>query len=162
MSRQCQPQELLICFVDIRRWLRGTAEKRPDEVFAFLTDMYEKVLPLAEDHGGRLVKVMGDAALIVWDPADAARAIGAARAMRAKLAELQQDFGPAEPMSLGVAMSLGAVIAGEMGPPSIRRFDVIGDPVNAAALMLRGHDFAITSQVADAAQATDLAGIEIA
>lgn len=37
MSRQCQPQELLICFVDVKKWLRGTAGKSPDEVFAFLS-----------------------------------------------------------------------------------------------------------------------------
>ena len=161
MSSQCQPQELIICFVDINNWLRGTAGRDPDEVFAFLSDVYEQVLPLAEDHGGRLVKVMGDAALIVWEPADATRAIEAARAMRATLDELQQDFRPAEPMSLGVAMALGTAIAGEMGPPSIRRFDVIGDPVNAVALMVRGHEFAITRQVADAAHDADLTGIEI-
>jgi hypothetical protein len=37
MSQSCRPRELLTCFVDINNWLRGTAGRDPDEVFAFLT-----------------------------------------------------------------------------------------------------------------------------
>jgi len=152
---------MLVCFVDIKKWLRGTSTKSAQETFRFLTDVYEKILPIAEEYEGRLVKLMGDAAMIVWEPADAKRAIEAARIMRAEFDKLQENFQPAEPMQMGVTMAVGRVMAGEMGPPSIRRFDVIGEPANTAALMMRDHDFAITQQVAAAAEGADLAGIEI-
>ncbi len=161
MGSECEARELLVCFVDIKKWLRGTSTKSAQETFRCLTEIYEKVLPIAEEHGGQLLKVIGDAALIVWEPGDTKRAIEAARIMRAEFAKLQEKFQPAEPMQMSVAMALGPVIAGEMGPPSIRRFDVIGEPVNTAAVMLRGHDFAITQQVAAAAEGAELTGIEI-
>ena len=161
MAQKPEPVEMLICFVDIGGWLRATEQKSRDEVFEFLTRFYEQVVPLAEEHGGRVVKLMGDAALIVWQPEEAASAIEGARVMLAEFDALVADFSLSEPLNLHVAMASGPVIAAEMGPPSIRRFDVIGDAVNNAALMLRYCDFTITQAVADAAGDTDLSGIDI-
>jgi class 3 adenylate cyclase len=64
-------------------------------------------------------------------------------------------------MTLAVAMALGPVIAGEMGPASIRRFDVFGHAANLAARLLRGADFRVTEHLAEAASDADLAGIDI-
>ncbi len=47
------------------------------------------------------------------------------------------------------------------GEVSILRFDVIGDPVNTAARMLVGYDFAITQQVATLAERSQLDEIVI-
>ena len=161
MAQKHEPVELLICFVDIGGWLRATKQKSRDEVFEFLTRFYEQVVPLAEEYGGRLVKLMGDAALIVWPPEETAGAIEGARAMLARFDTQVADFSLSEPLKLHVAMASGPVIAAEMGPESIRRFDVIGDAVNDAALMLRHCDFTITQAVADAAGDADLSGIDI-
>ena len=161
MGPQCQLRDVVVCFLDIKKWRRGTHGKSPGEVFSILCDVYEKVLPIAEEHGGRLVKVMGDAALIVWETAEAPRAIAAVRRMRDEFRKLQDGLHPAEPMGISASLTLGPVMAGDMGPSSIRRFDVVGEPVNAAATMLRGRDFAITQKVADSAPDVDLTGIEI-
>ncbi len=161
MAQQHEPVEMLICFVDIGGWLRATEQKSRDEVFDLLTGFYERVVPIAEEYGGRLVKLMGDAALIVWQAEEAAGAIEGARAMLAAFDALTAEVSLSEPLNLHVAMASGPVIATEMGPPSIRRFDVIGDAVNNAALMLRYCDFTITQAVAAAAGDTDLSGIDI-
>ncbi len=167
MAQQHEPVELLICFVDIGGWLRATEQKSRDEVFDLLTGFYEQVVPIAEEYGGRLVKLMGDAALIVWQAEEAAGAIEGARAMLAAFDALvaesirHAEVSLSEPLNLHVAMASGPVIATEMGPPSIRRFDVIGDAVNNAALMLRYCDFTITQAVAAAAGDADLSGIDI-
>ena len=161
MSLECDSKELVVCFADIRHWLRGIEGKSPWQAFTFLTSVYEEVLPIAEASAGQLVKVMGDAALIVWEPQDASPAVEASRRMREEFDKLQKAFGPCEPMTLAVAMALGPVIAGEMGPPSIRRFDVFGHAANLAARLLRGADFTITKHLAQAASGADLTGIDV-
>jgi len=42
MGHRCEPKEMLVCFVDIKKWLRGTSTKSAQETFRFLTDVYEK------------------------------------------------------------------------------------------------------------------------
>jgi len=56
---------------------------------------------------------------------------------------------------------MGPVVAGEMGPPSIRRFDVIGDAANQAARQLRQGEVVISAAVAGAAGDVDLEGVVV-
>ncbi len=153
-------EELIICFVNIRNWGRGVRKRSDDSAFELLTDLYEKVLPIAEEHEGRIVKVMGDGALIIWKPEHATEAVSAVKQMRSRFDDLQEVFKPDRPMSMAAALTLGPAIAREMGPPSIRRWDVIGEPVNCAVLLNREHDFVITQSVADAAE-MDLSDIAV-
>lgn len=156
-----EQERLLVCFVAVKNWSQGIQGRPDKEVFAFLNDLYETVLPIAEDHDGRIVKVMGDAAMIIYRPRDTAKAIEAVRKMRERFDELQKAFEPAVPLQLSGAMDVGPAIAREMGPEAIRTCDVIGQPVNTATELQPDHDFVITRVVADEAGETDLGGIEI-
>jgi adenylate cyclase len=152
---------MIVGFVDIREYLKGTEGRTPEELYGFLADFYEQVLPIAEQHGGRLVKTIGDAAMIVWPSDGAGEALQAAGEMRAEFERLREEFADEASMRLAVSLAMGPVIAGEMGPPSIRRYDVIGDAANRAALQLRRADVVVSQAVAEAAGDADLEGVEV-
>lgn len=154
-------RNMVVGFVDVREFLKGIAGRTPAEVYTFLAGFYEQVLPIAEQYGGRLVKTIGDAAMIVWEPADATRALEAAGRMREEFESLRKSFGDTAGMRLAVSLAMGPVVAGEMGPPSIRRFDVIGDAANQAARQLRQGEVVISAAVAGAAGDVDLEGVVV-
>lgn len=148
-------RDMIVGFVDIRHFFRGTFGHAPGEIYAFLSAFYERVLPIAEQYGGRLVKTIGDAALIVWEPTDATRALEAAGRMRREFEQLRECFEDRANMRLAVALAMGPVVAGEMGPPSIRRFDVVGEAANQAARQLRRGEVVISKAVVRAAGGAD-------
>ncbi len=148
-------RDMIVGFVDIRHYSKGISGHTPGEVYAFISAFYETVLPIAEQYGGRLVKTIGDSAIIVWEPSDATRALEAAGRMRREFEQLRECFGDRAGMRLAVSLARGPLIAGEMGPPSIRRFDVIGDAANQAARQLRRGEVVISKAVVQAAGGAD-------
>lgn len=154
-------ERLVVCFVGVKDWARGVKNKPDAAVFEFLSDFHETVLPIAEDHDGRIVSVTGDVALIIFKPPEANKAVGAVRAMRERFDELQEAFDPAFSLELSAAMDVGEASVEQMGPPSMRRLQVTGRPVSTATQLRAEHDFAITTEVADEAEDADLSGIEI-
>lgn len=155
MSGMPPVRDMIVGFVDIRHYSEGTSGHTTGEVYAFLSAFYEQVLPIAEQYGGRLVKTIGDAALIVWEPTDATRALEAAGRMRREFDQLRSCVGDRAGMRLAVALAMGPVVAGEMGPPSIRRFDIVGDAANQAARQLRRGEVVISKAVVRAAGGAD-------
>jgi adenylate cyclase len=86
---------------------------------------------VTERHGGFVNKFEGDAALCVFgapvaseDPAG--HALAAARQMRDRLLEL-------DAVDVGIGVSAGNAVAGNVGSESRYEYTVIGDPVNEAA-----------------------------
>jgi adenylate cyclase len=101
-------------------------------VVALLNRFFTVVVDVVEAHGGWINKFEGDAALAVFgaptehpDPAGGALAAGRllARRLPAEVPEV----------AVGIGVSAGDAVAGNVG--SMRRFEytVIGDPVNEAA-----------------------------
>lgn len=112
------------------------AQQRPaEEVVRILNAMFAAVARVIEREGGFVNKFEGDGALCVFgaptDVADhAARALCAARQLRAELHELERNH-PGLDAAIGV--SSGVVVAGNVGAPHRFEFTIIGDPVNEAA-----------------------------
>ncbi|MBP0656933.1 adenylate/guanylate cyclase domain-containing protein, partial [Mycobacterium tuberculosis] len=80
---------------------------------------------------GYINKFQGDALLAVFGAPievenEAGRALRAARALQSQLAGLS-------PLSAGIGVSYGTVIAGHIGHAKRFEYTVIGDPVNEAA-----------------------------
>src|SRR5206468_10475729 len=77
--------------------------------------------------------------LAVWgaplaqaDHAD--RAVGAALAMRASLAEMNRAW-PQRPLQMRIALNSGVALTGDIGSPRRREFTVLGDVVNVCSRM---------------------------
>jgi adenylate cyclase len=125
-------REAAVLFVDVVGSTTIAASRPPAEVVGMLNSFFRVVVEVVTRHGGWVNKFEGDAALCVFgaplpidDPAGAALAAG--RELRDRLAaEL-----PGVPVGIGI--SAGRVVAGNVGAEERYEYTVIGDPVNEAA-----------------------------
>ncbi len=143
-------RDMTIMFADVRGFtslserLRDDPEALTSLINRFLTPMTDSVL----EFGGTIDKYIGDCVMAFWnaplpDERHAANACGAALAMLAALARLNEELAAAPSdashpiaglrLDMGIGINTGRCIVGNMG--SLRRFDysVLGDPVNLAS-----------------------------
>jgi class 3 adenylate cyclase len=132
-------RRLLVSFIDISGFARG-AERTDDTQLAELLDRYY-VGEAAAAGGGRLVKLIGDGALLVFPPEHADDAIDALLALRDDVATMFAAWRS----TLVVKVHAGDVVCGPFGPRGDKRFDVVGGEVNIAA-RLPTRDFAISAE----------------
>ena len=99
------------------------------------------------DHGGRIVKYLGDAILALFEDGFAVEAVRAGLDMRIHYSSLLERFGTKVDSELEVGLSAGIVETGMVGHPSFRAFDVFGEVVNEAAVIGHHRGVAITTPV---------------
>ena len=125
-------RQVAVLFVDLVGSTSLASERPPEEVVGLLNRFFAVVVEVVEEHGGWINKFEGDAALAVFgapvdsdDPAGSALAAG--RALAARLAaELPEA-------TVGIGISAGPAVAGNVGDVRRYEYTVIGDPVNEAA-----------------------------
>jgi adenylate cyclase len=125
-------REVAALFVDLVGSTALAARRPPTEVVAMLNDFFRIVVEAAERHGGLVNKFEGDAALCVFGAPGrlddhAGAALRAAREIRDRVARELPD------LDLGVGVSAGRAVAGNVGAEHRYEYTVIGDPVNEAA-----------------------------
>jgi adenylate cyclase len=112
------------------------AEARPaPEVVATLNALFGAVVRAAKSEGGWVNKFEGDAALCVFgapvdEPDHAARALRAARRLREEITSLA-ELHPG--LDVGIGVSSGSAVAGNVGAEERYEYTVIGNPVNESA-----------------------------
>lgn len=126
-----QEREVAVLFVDLTGSTEFAAANEPARVVAVLNQFFRIAVEAVDSNGGYINKFQGDALLAVFGaPIDvdneAGRALRAARALQSGLAGLA-------PLSAGIGVSFGTVIAGHIGHAKRFEYTVIGDPVNEAA-----------------------------
>ena len=124
---------LLVAFVDLTGYAMQSTRVADDEVASVIDGWYEQLAARVAAAGGRTVKFIGDAALIVFaaDRADD----GAAALLALKQdgdAYFAQRGWPCRP---SIKAHVGPCIAGPYGAAGDKRFDVIGKTVNTAAML---------------------------
>lgn len=122
-----EQRDVSVLFVDVTgsSWLAAT--RPPTEVVAMLNRLFAVVVRVVEEEGGWVDKFEGDAALCVFGapaPLDEhpTHALRAARKIREQI-----------DIDLGVGVSSGVVVAGNIGSEARFEYTMIGDPVNAAS-----------------------------
>ncbi|MBN4927663.1 HAMP domain-containing protein [Hoyosella rhizosphaerae] len=120
-----------VLFVDLVGSTKAASTMQPAEVVAMLNQFFNIVIGVVKRHGGFVNKFVGDEALAVFGAplyrADApTAALSAARELRAEL-----DSMPG--VRVGIGVSSGTVVAGNIGSAERFEYTVIGDPVNEAA-----------------------------
>lgn len=124
---------------DMRRFTQLSDHLPGERVIAILNDLFDLQARAIADHGGEILKFIGDGLLAIFpvrDPADAQRAavnaLAAAREAQTKLnalrARLSEDGQP--PLEIVVALHYGTVIYGNVGSADRLDFTVIGPAVN--------------------------------
>ena len=123
--------EVTVLFVDVRDFTGFAESRSADDVVAALNRLFESIVPIVHERGGRVDKFTGDGLLAVFgaprrlsDHAD--RALTAACEIRAAAEEIG-DF------EIGIGLNSGEVVAGNIGGGGRLEFSVIGDVVNVAA-----------------------------
>jgi adenylate cyclase len=136
---EAQEREVTVMFADIVGFTPRAERMSPLEAAKmlnyFFTQMAERIFELE----GTLDKFVGDGLLAVWgaplaqaDHAD--RAVAAALAMRAALAEMNRAW-PEHPLQMRLALNSGVALTGDIGSPRRRDFTVLGDVVNVCSRM---------------------------
>jgi adenylate cyclase len=120
-----------VLFVDMVGSTATAAERPPTEVVGMLNEFFRVVVEVVDRHHGFVNKFMGDAALVIFgaplDRPDApTAALAAARELRRELAAVVG-------LDIGIGVSAGLAVAGNIGAANRFEYTVIGDPVNEAA-----------------------------
>ena len=132
-----------VFFSDIRSFTSTSEKLTPEEVVEMLNEYMTEMVGVIEEEGGVVDKYVGDAIMAVWGlakEAPEASALHATRAclkMRDRLASLNQrrtGRGQNE-IKIGMGLTSGEVIAGNIGSQSRMEYTVIGDTVNTASRM---------------------------
>jgi adenylate cyclase len=127
-----ETREVAALFVDLVGSTDLAATRPAHEVVELLNDFFCVVVAVVGEHGGFVNKFEGDAALCIFGaplsrddaPGDA---LAAARELRRRLAEELPHC------DLGIGVSWGTAVAGNIGAAERFEYTVIGDPVNEAA-----------------------------
>jgi adenylate cyclase len=125
--------DLLIAFADLTRFAAQSTRVTDEELARVMDAHYERVAARIEPAGGRVVKFIGDAALMVFPVDEADRAAIALLDLKEEVDAAFAELG--WECRLVVKVHRGPVIAGPYGARSGKRFDVLGKTVNAAALL---------------------------
>ncbi|MEA2473522.1 MAG: adenylate cyclase [Thermoleophilaceae bacterium] len=127
-----EAREVGVLVVDIVGSTSMASRLPPERVVALLNRFFAIVVETVEAYGGMVNKFEGDGALCVFgapvareDPAGAA--LCAARELRARLSDELPD------VDMGIGVSAGEAVAGNVGAEERFEYTVIGDPVNEAA-----------------------------
>jgi adenylate cyclase len=130
---------------DLRGFTTMSEKLAPEEVVRQLNDYLGRMVDEIDAHGGALDKFMGDGILAVFGmqagsqeapDAGAAAAVACARGMLGALQGLNLERAKEglPPLSVGIGVHTGRVVAGNIGAPGKRlESTVIGDAVNTVS-----------------------------
>ncbi len=122
-------EALFIAALDISNFTRSVRGMTDEAIVEICDRFYLEVGTAAAASGGRVVKVIGDGALLAWPAASADAATAALVKLRSTV-ERSLRTGGLEISTLVIRAHAGTVVAGQFGPPQGRAFDIIGNDVN--------------------------------
>jgi adenylate cyclase len=137
-----EKRELTVLFSDIRGFTSISESLAPEDVVKFLNVYFTAMTRKVFDHKGSLDKYIGDAVMAVFgapvaDPQHALEACRAALAMVGALKELEGEWQriglPNLRFGIGIGISTGPMIVGNMGSEDRFNYTVTGDAVNLAS-----------------------------
>ncbi|MEP4888012.1 MAG: adenylate/guanylate cyclase domain-containing protein [Alphaproteobacteria bacterium] len=134
--------ESVVWISDLRNFTRMSDEFAPPVMLGILNDHFERVVGAIDDHGGEVLKFMGDSVLAIF-PVSADQgpgpavdaALAAAREATDRIAAgnaARREKGLPE-IGFGIALHHGNVVYGNIGAPDRLDFTVVGPAVNQTA-----------------------------
>ena len=116
-----------------RQLVTALAEKlKPADTIALINKYISLQAEIVREFGGSIDKYMGDAVLVIFEGEDATyRAIGCATEILREVAKLNESA--MQPVHIGIGLTFGPVVMGNMGSESRMEHTVIGPSVNLAA-----------------------------
>ena len=136
VSVEGEQREVTVLFADLRDFTPWVESTEPRQVVRDLNAYFAEMEAAIRAHGGLVLQFIGDEIEAVFGapvPAadHAARAVRAALEMRARLATW--NAGRARPLSHGIGVHTGSVLAGAIGSRERLSYALVGDTVNLAS-----------------------------
>jgi adenylate cyclase len=132
-----QRRQMTVLFSDIRGFTTVSELGQPEEIVAILNEYFTSMVEIVFAHKGTLDKFVGDMVMALFgapleDPHHAQHAVDAALAMSRELNRLNEKWrNEGRPvLDIGIGISTGPMIAGNIGSEAIMSYTVIGDAVN--------------------------------
>lgn len=132
-----EERRITVLFSDIRGFTTITEGLKPQALVKLMNDYLTPMTDVVLKHGGTVDKYMGDAIMAFWNaPLDqedhAVRASNTCLDMMKKLKELQKvwDDAGVPKIDIGIGLSSGRVIVGNMGSNTRFDYTAMGDTVN--------------------------------
>ncbi|MBN2451833.1 MAG: GAF domain-containing protein [Lentisphaeria bacterium] len=158
-------QEVTILFSDIRDFTPLSESLGARDTVALLNSYFTEMVDVILDHGGMLDKYIGDAIMAVFGAPfkgdrDADNAVLVAAEMIRALRRLNEWRAEkkAPPINIGIGLSCGEVVAGNIGSPRRMDYTVIGDSVNLASRLESANKFYGTNVLMGEGVVTNLHG----
>jgi adenylate cyclase len=133
-------RHMTVLFSDIRGFTTMSEKGTPEDVVAQLNELFSRMVRVVFDHRGTVDKFVGDMVMALYgapldDEDHAEHAVQTALAMIRTLEAMNREWasqGKPE-LDIGIGISTGDMIAGNVGSESIMSYTVIGDAVNLGA-----------------------------
>lgn len=127
-----------VLFSDIRNFTSMSEKMGPEEVINFLNQYFSYITPPIMKNHGVINKFIGDAVMAIFMPAlgsenHAYDALKAAMEMREGIKTFNKENNLSTPVSFGVGIHTGTLVAGNVGTNQRLEYTVIGDTVNIAS-----------------------------
>jgi adenylate cyclase len=132
-------KDVTILFCDIRNYTNMTENLGASEVVTLLNEYFETMVEAVFFYEGTLDKFMGDALMAVFGAPiplkenHAWLAVQSALDMRHRLVEFNHKRAKKSHLKIGIGISSGEVVAGNIGSQKRMDYTVIGDSVNLSS-----------------------------
>jgi adenylate cyclase len=131
---------MTVLFSDVRGFTAMSEKASPEEVVGQLNEYFSRMVDVLFAHHGTLDKFVGDMVMGLFgapldDPDHAEHAVQTALAMSRELDALNLQWSAlGRPLlDIGIGISTGEMVAGNIGSSAIMSYTVIGDTVNLGA-----------------------------
>lgn len=132
--------KVTIFYSDIRGFTATSETMTAEAIYDQLNEYFEAMCEVIFRYGGYVDKFIGDCIMVVFSapaqtPGDARKAVEAALEQQRVIHELAQRWESEgkTPFTVGMGISTGSVVMGNLGSSSRMNYTVIGDDVNIAA-----------------------------
>jgi adenylate cyclase len=118
-------RQLVALMVDLARFTNAVAGMDALEIAALIDRFYATAATTVTQHGGRVVKYLGDGCLAVFPSEGAVDAVDCVEELRLLVDDLGSDFDA--DLELGANIHLCTVVEGEFGTEGV--YDIVGTGV---------------------------------
>lgn len=135
--------DALVACSDLAGYAKYAGSKSAEEIFQLLSGYYEYLGDIVAGANGRVIKFMGDAALLLFP--DSAVDAGMMALLKLQNEGDRYLAGKGIPCRHHIRAHFGTVIEGDLGTRAEKRPDILGSAVNAVFLLKTG-GFVITPE----------------
>jgi adenylate cyclase len=140
LSLEGKRQEISVLFCDIRNFTPRAEKEAPENIVAILNSYFEEMSGVIFQYGGMVDKYLGDGIMALFgapinQPGHADSAVSCAIEMQNRVHYLNQNgiMKDRPPLEIGIGISSGESVIGNVGSTNRIEYTAIGDPVNTAA-----------------------------